>query len=48
MRYIQKNGLDYKSWENSPEKRYIRKKIANDLMARFMEKKKDLGFIKKK
>ena len=47
-RYIQKNGVDYNSWEDSPEKRAIRKIIAQDLMARFTEKKKDLGFIKKK
>lgn len=46
-RYIQNNGVDYHNWEDSPEKRYIRKKIANDLMARLTEKKKDLGFIKK-
>ena len=47
-RYIQNNGVDYINWEDSPEKRAIRKKIAKDLMARFTEKKKDLGFIKKK
>ena len=47
-RYIQNNGVDYINWEDSPEKRAIRKKIAKDLMARFTEKKKNLGFIKKK
>ena len=47
-RYIQNNGVDYINWEDSPEKRAIRKIIAQDLMARFTEKKKDLGFIKKK
>ena len=47
-RYIQNNGVDYINWEDSPEKRAIRKKIAKDLMARLTEKKKDLGFIKKK
>ncbi|MGM9727868.1 MAG: hypothetical protein ACI3YT_00465 [Prevotella sp.] len=48
MRYIQKNGVDYNNWADSPEKRYIRKEIAKDLMFLFTEKKKDLGFIKKK
>ena len=47
-RYIQNNGVDYINWEDSPEKRAIRKKIAKDLMFRFTEKKKNLGFIKKK
>ena len=47
-RYIQNNGVDYINWEDSPEKRARRKKIAKDLMARLTEKKKDLGFIKKK
>ena len=47
-RYIQNNGVDYINWEDFPEKRVIRKKIAKDLMARLTEKKKDLGFIKKK
>lgn len=47
-RYIQNNGVDYNNWEDSTEKRAIRKKIAKELMARFTEKKKDLGFIKKK
>ena len=47
-KYIQRNGVDYNSWEDSPEKRAIRKIIAQDLMALFTEKKKDLGFIKKK
>ena len=43
MRYIQKNGVDYYNWEDSPKKRYIRKKIAQDLMTRFTEKKRKLG-----
>ena len=47
-RYIQNNGVNYNNWEDSTEKRAIRKKIAKELMARFTEKKKDLGFIKKK
>ena len=47
MRYIQNNGVDYYNWEDSPKKRYIRKKIAKDLMTRFTEKKRKLGLIKK-
>ena len=47
MRYIQDNGVDYYNWEDSPKKRYIRKKIAKDLMTRFTEKKRKLGLIKK-
>ena len=43
MRYIQNNGVDYYNWEDSPKKRYIRKKIAQDLMTRFTEKKRKLG-----
>ena len=43
MRYIQNNGVDYYNWEDSPKKRYIRKKIAKDLMTRFTEKKRKLG-----
>lgn len=45
-RYIQDNGIDYKKWIEIPKKRYIRKKIAQDLIYLFDQKKKLLGFQK--
>ena len=47
MRYIQDNKVDYHNWKGESGKRYIRKKIAQDLMTRFTEKKRKLGLIKK-
>ena len=43
MRYIQDNKVDYHNWKGESGKRYIRKKIAQDLMTRFTEKKRKLG-----
>ena len=42
-RYIQENKVDYHNWKGESGKRYIRKKIAQDLMTRFTEKKRKLG-----
>ena len=47
MRYIQDNKVDFYNWKGKSGKRYIRKKIAQDLMTRFTEKKRKLGLIKK-
>ena len=43
MRYIQDNKVDFYNWKGESGKRYIRKKIAQDLMTRFTEKKRKLG-----
>ena len=43
MRYIQDNKVDFYNWKGKSGKRYIRKKIAQDLMTRFTEKKRKLG-----
>ena len=45
-RYIQNNGVDYNNWLDWPRKRYIRKKIANDLIYLFNQKKKLILFQK--
>ena len=42
-RYIQNNKGDFYKWKGKSGKRYIRKKIAQDLMTRFTEKKRKLG-----
>ena len=42
-RYIQDNKVDFYNWKGESGKRYIRKKIAQDLMTRFTEKKRKLG-----
>ena len=42
-RYIQNNKVDFYNWKGESGKRYIRKKIAQDLMTRFTEKKRKLG-----
>ena len=42
-RYIQDNKVDFYKWKGESGKRYIRKKIAQDLMTRFTEKKRKLG-----
>ena len=42
-RYIQDNKVDFYNWKGKSGKRYIRKKIAQDLMTRFTEKKRKLG-----
>ena len=47
IRYIQDNKVDFYNWKGESGKRYIRKKIAQDLMTRFTEKKRKLGLIKK-
>ena len=47
IRYIQDNKVDFYNWKGESGKRYIRKKIAKDLMTRFTEKKRKLGLIKK-
>ena len=46
MRYIQDNKVDFYNWKGKSGKRYIRKKIAQDLMTRFTEMKRKLGFTK--
>ena len=43
IRYIQDNKVDFYNWKGESGKRYIRKKIAQDLMTRFTEKKRKLG-----
>ena len=45
-RYIQNNKVDFYNWKGESGKRYIRKKIAQDLMTRFTEKKRKLGLSK--
>ncbi|MCI7017779.1 MAG: hypothetical protein MR923_11935 [Prevotella sp.] len=46
IRYIQDNKVDFYNWKGESGKRYIRKKIAQDLMTRFTEKKRKLGLSK--
>lgn len=46
MRYIQNNGIDYNNWIELSKKKYIRKKIAQDLIYIFNQKKTLLGFQK--